>query len=472
MACLASSFASGRVPIRCGDSERVLGAGLCALHDLFGAEPRLPPRVNPQTGRLFEEDTFFVARTCSINTHREDLEFTRCHKKMIGGSRCCNETMLWPYCPAHTLTELNLLVDLQFIRPGDFQLGLYVFDAMVGEDAPVIFSKSEVVSMGFCTVFRDSAQMKIVKRGGGSCLAFHASCGRPLSKPQENAIYGANNTAPNGFTAKVGRTQQTFDCMWRRGVITMANTSVPEHCNSVFISCLVDQNLVTAAIEATRSIRQGCAVLVNYGEAYDFARMPRVSYEPRFPDVPPEGTLYDFRRTAPDLGPLRRKEWAPAVSASDGMVDVQQTSVVDVLGMLAYFDSYAVKVRQIMTLPGMDECQDFVHQLLGRVSTAGISLRFMVDAVLEYRGRVFVQALHMIAAELSVVRLVTCDIDASTENVLREHRDFVDRDLVLITLCFVVSQMAENDMDVAWVKRVTLEHVYSLLHLLLHLSSW
>ena len=464
MACLASFFSSDRAPTRCNQPERVSGAGLCVVHDLFGTQPRLPPRVNPQTGRLFEEDTFFVPRACIVGTHRDDLEFTRCHKKMTGDKRCCNETMLWPYCPAHTLTELNLLVDLQYIRPGDFQLGLYVFDAMVGRDAPVFFSKSEVVSMGFFTVYQDNPLMKIVRRGGGTCLAFYASCGRPLSKPQENAIYGATGTAPNGFTAKLGPTQQTFDCTWRRGLITMANTTERPGCNAVFVSCPLDQGVVTVAIEATNSIRQGCAVMVNYGDEYDFARIPRVSYEPRLPDVPVEGTLYDFRRTAsPNLAPLRQAKWTPPVSTPDGMVIVQQTSVIDVSGMLDYFGSYTVKVSQLVNLPGMGECQDFVHQLIGRVSASGISLRYMVDAVLEYRGRVFINVMHMIAAELGVVRLVTCDDDASTENVLREPSVFADRDLVLVTLCFVVSQMAEDDLDYAWAKRATLEHVYSFL---------
>jgi hypothetical protein len=395
MACLAHSFAADGARTKCTQPEVRAGCGLCARHDTYGAEPRLPPAQYLASGLLLEEAVFFVPRTravvCAGKRTERPIERRCCVARTAKGQRCGNWCALLPFCPAHTLLELRLLVDLQHIGPG-FQLGLYAFNPSVGNTPAVFVAGAEVVSAVHLSSFATSSSAPVVSAGGRS---FYAElCAEPLPEARRRAVYG-NSTAPNTFALPTG---ELVDCTWRQGAITMANMQSGRGNNAVIVPHELGDGVHTVSLEATEAIGQGRSVFVEYSaartgpDAYDFARLPGVSETPAFPDVTYVDSLYDFRRTASaDLPLLLPRLGADDGPSPNGLRPIAQTAVRDLDGMLAFFDTG--RLHRLVGCPQMEQCQAWLRLAVDAACDARmLGVGLTVDAALVHRGALLIEA--------------------------------------------------------------------------------
>lgn len=399
--CLAHSFAKDGSARRCREPECKPNFGLCTLHSPYGAEPRLPPRLG-SGGMILEESTFFVPRcrvvTSDASVTTKPIYRMQCHALTPQG-RCGNWCSLLPFCPAHTLFKLNVLIDLQSIVEGQFDLGMYAFNVCIGYRAPVFVTGSEVVSATHLSAFRETYRDRVGRTNGRTF--YTVLCAEPLPESDRAKIYGSM-TAPNTFSMPGG---QMIDCTWWQSVITMPNMQAGR-CNAHLVPHEVAARMPSVSIETTGPIRQGAAVFVSYSEsregvdAYDFSMMPQIENEPRMPSTPAEGTLYDFRRTVDGLHPL--PPLLPASSSGDaGMLKIEQTTVRDLDGMIHFFEKG--QFGRIRSLPSVLDCQTWVQQLIDLLDrTGGFGARLLVDAVLEHRGPLLVEALRLWHAQQQI----------------------------------------------------------------------
>ena len=260
--CLAHCFAEDGSARRCREPECKPNLGLCSLHSPYGAEPRLPPRLGLD-GMILEESTFFVPRcrkvTSDASVTSKPIHRMQCHALTPNG-RCGNWCSLLPFCPTHTLFKLNVLIDLQSIVEGQFDLGMYAFNVCMGYKAPVFVTGSEVVSATHLSAFRESYRDRVGRTNGRTF--YTVLCAEPLPESDRAKIYGSM-TAPNTFSLPGGL---MIDCTWWQSVITMPNMQAGR-CNAHLVPHEVSARVPSVSIETTSPIRQGAAVFVSYSES-------------------------------------------------------------------------------------------------------------------------------------------------------------------------------------------------------------
>lgn len=315
----------------------------------------------------------------------------RCHA-MTAEGRCENWCSLLPFCPTHCLFKLNLLIDLQAIVPGQFDLGMYAFNVCVGPRAPVFVSGSEMVSGTHLSSFRET-EKDVIGRTNGRAF-YTVLCAERMTELERAAVYDSL-TGCNVFTLADG---SMMDCTWYQGIITMANMQAGQ-CNARFVPHEISAGVHSVSVETTRPVRQGGAIFALYSDeregedAYDFSRIPRTEETPVLPGLPAEGTLYDFRRgvaeVLPPLPTLR------AVGRTEkGLIKIEQTEVRDMRGMIAFFKGGVF--GRIMSLPAFSECQTWLKQLVDLLDrTRGFGVRLTLDMALRFRGELLVESLQL-----------------------------------------------------------------------------
>jgi hypothetical protein len=421
--CLASDYDAAGRATKCTNKEHKRGLGLCEAHSPHGNRPRFPPRVVPGTTQPHEEAVFFVPRCVKVGKTEREQERGQCQASLGNGERCGNICSLFPFCPYHTMTHLQLMVDIQRVSPGSFELGLFAFDSKRGDVSTVFVYGSEITSLMHFSEFKHPGA-RPARLGGTDRVVYPVLCGEKVSLATLNSRYGKEATAPHAFA--LSTPGMFLDLQWKRGVATFANTT-SEKCNAVIVS-----HGDTVCLEAEGNIPQGGAIHVQYEDAYDFSKLPEVTFTPELP-APPI-SLYDFRRVVEVEEPLVEPDYPD--ECGGGVCAPKQTRMVDVVGALRYLNSEAFRTQHIPKLKGVEECQPWLQILSLYVSrTLGLGCVMKIDASLGHTGERLVSALRVMKEAVASAD-IHCGARGAKSPRLKPSLLVESRDLVLLRMLY------------------------------------
>lgn len=422
--CVASTYPQslpfGAAPVKCKSAVRCPGERLCEHHWYLGKAPRFPPLPSPTTGRPMEEDMLHQPQELLVRNNlkhetRKPMRRTQCHKA-LGMDRCENVCISAPFCPVHTVTQLNLLIDLQNIGE-ELHLGLYAFNPTLGPSVPVFVHTSQVASLFHISAFKDTDAKRIGTTQSKTHI-YEFPCGEKSSADDLTEIYG-ECTRPYcfGFGNESSDKSYFLDTMWYRGIATFANTNTV--CNASIVS---RSNRIVIECEA-QVILQGQSIFVKYADVdvYDFSKLPEIE---KFPPGPgsayKHSTMYDFSGRPLPKSPMV----GPSVSIG-GLYEITQVKMLYMSAALEYFNSDAITLLKIQSLPALNKMQPWIvtlSHIIGK--TFCLHLWQWVDHVFVRDGDLFTRLLRFVHKKtLRTSTVGTTDINRkqSAPSLKRQH---------------------------------------------------
>jgi hypothetical protein len=204
-------------------------------------------------------------------------------------------------------------------------VGLGLFTAV-----PII-SGAQIVSMHTLEPYPTLPNRQSVHMAEGGYLV---SGGEAVTKKEIDARYGNNTrTAPNAFCIVANWRATYMDCTWIKSAITYGNTAPVRETNTKIAPTMIGQT-VSCALVATRDVRPGHSIVINYGRDYIRAQPAPLTYHKPFPSLCDVVSLYNFNARTKVDGCATVDD--DRTTVDDWPATLVQRWVCDEVGLLAY----------------------------------------------------------------------------------------------------------------------------------------